>query len=233
MAINVSAMYVVRNEEEFLPFSIQSIYDAVDEIIVVDNGSTDRTVEIAKSFNKVRLINCNERGDFAKLRNLALEAATGKWLLKVDADEIFYPDLAANIKKLISDETVDAYTCWFYHLMGDVWHMQNESDFDMRYYRQFLIRNHENLRWVQPVHEYLQGVGSKIIDSRLQYVHYGYTKHLTYIKEKFKYYEEIEGLVDTVSHIPAEQILAGREIKPFNRNHPPVIEQYVQKRIDN
>ncbi|MBC7239947.1 MAG: glycosyltransferase, partial [Chloroflexi bacterium] len=45
---------MVLNEEEFLPYSIRSIYNVVDEIVVVDNGSTDRTLEVARSFAKVR-----------------------------------------------------------------------------------------------------------------------------------------------------------------------------------
>ncbi|WP_078412215.1 glycosyltransferase family 2 protein [Priestia abyssalis] len=223
----VSAMYIVRNEEEFLPYSIRSIYDAVDEIIVVDNASTDRTVEIAQSFDKTKLIYCEERGDFAKLRNLALEAATGEWLLKIDADEVFYPDLITAMPKLISNKKIDVYTCWFYHLMGDFWHMQNTCDYDVRYYRPFLFRNHSGLRWEQKVHEMLKGVGPNSVDSRLHYVHYGYTKKPALIKEKFEYYATIEGLPDTVSHIPAERILEGRQVVPFNKLHPPVIKDYV------
>ncbi len=52
----VSALYIVKNEEEYLPFSIQSIHGAVDEIVIVDNGSTDRTPGIARSFPKVKLL---------------------------------------------------------------------------------------------------------------------------------------------------------------------------------
>ncbi|MDN4523629.1 glycosyltransferase family 2 protein [Fictibacillus fluitans] len=227
MKANVSAMYIVKDEEQFLPYSIRSIYEAVDEIIVVDNGSTDKTVQIANSFDKVKLLQDDTKDNFAYLRNLALEEAEGEWLIKIDADEVFYPNLAKEIKRLTSDKSVDAYTCWFYHLTGDYWHMQNSCDFDPMYHRQFLYRNHDGLRWEQPVHEYLKGVGPNVLETALHYVHYGYTKSLSKIKDKFIYYGRLEGLPDTVSHIPEEKILEGRKLTPFMYDHPPVIQGYI------
>lgn len=109
----VSAMYVVFNEEEFLPYSFRSIDDAVDEIIVIDNGSTDHTIDIIKRFGKATLFHCNGRGDFAKLRNIALREASGDWVLKLDADEVFYPDLMEKMPEMVTHPTADAYTCWF------------------------------------------------------------------------------------------------------------------------
>lgn len=223
----ISAMYIVRNEEEFLPFSIRSIYDSVDEIIVVDNGSTDRTIDIVRSFDKTKLFHCNERGDFAKLRNIALQHASGDWLIKLDADEVFYPDLSNILPALISKPNMDAYTCWFYHLVSDFWHMQNTSDHDPRYHRIFLIKNNDHLLWKNPVHEYLEGIGGRIANSGLHYVHYGFTKKLSLIAEKIKYYADLEGKPDPLNGQKIDGIFDGVPLKPFTKPHPKVIESYI------
>ncbi|MEW6226836.1 MAG: glycosyltransferase, partial [Bacillota bacterium] len=110
----VSAMYIVKNEEEFLPFSIRSIYNVVDEIIVVDGYSTDRTVEIAKSFAKTRRVMYCDSPDYSVNRNLALGPASGDWLMPMDADMVFYNDINTVVPKLIRNPNVDVYTCWFY-----------------------------------------------------------------------------------------------------------------------
>ena len=226
----VSAMYLVYNEEEFLPFSIRSIYDAVDEIVVVDNGSTDRTVDIVKSFSKTKLLHCSERGDFAKLRNIALREASGDWVLKLDADEVFYPDLLEKMPEMVTHPTADAYKCWFYHLIPDYWHMQNQSDFDPAYDRIFLVRNHPGLHWKNVVHESLEGIGSNIIDSRLHFVHYGYTKDVSLIAEKMRVYSALQGKPNPLANrANINDILAAVPTLPFD-NHPPVIQDYVNRK---
>lgn len=85
-SIELSAVMIVKNEEEFLAKCLESIRPFVDEIIVIDTGSTDRTVEIAKSFGAViaQFEWCNS---FAAARNEALRLATKPWALWIDADE--------------------------------------------------------------------------------------------------------------------------------------------------
>ncbi len=82
----VSACLIVKNEEELLPGCLDSIRDWVDEIIVVDTGSTDRTVEIAESYG-ARVFHQPWEGDFSKHRNYSIDQAGGDWILIIDADE--------------------------------------------------------------------------------------------------------------------------------------------------
>ena len=82
----VSLCMIVRNEEASLPRCLSSVRDAVDEIIVVDTGSVDRTVDIALSFG-ARVFHYEWQNDFAAARNEALRHATGEWVLVLDADE--------------------------------------------------------------------------------------------------------------------------------------------------
>ena len=70
---------------------LQAARDAVDEIVVVDTGSTDRTVEIAESLG-ARVLHHEWDGDFSAARNVSFEAATGDWVMYLDADEVLVAD---------------------------------------------------------------------------------------------------------------------------------------------
>lgn len=90
--MNLSACYIAKNEEKNLPRSIASLQDAVDELIVVDTGSKDRTREIAASLG-ARVYAFSWQDDFSAARNAAIEKAGGDWILFLDADEFFPPDM--------------------------------------------------------------------------------------------------------------------------------------------
>src|SRR5579863_6741461 len=82
----ISVCMIVKNEERFLAQALRSIAGVADEIIVTDTGSSDRTVEIARSFG-ADVIEREWRNDFAWARNQSLERASKRWILSLDADE--------------------------------------------------------------------------------------------------------------------------------------------------
>ena len=82
-----------------LPRCLAAARDAVDEIIVVDTGSTDRTVEIAESFG-AKVIEQEWTGSFADARNVSFDAATGDWIMYLDADEVLVADDAERLREL-------------------------------------------------------------------------------------------------------------------------------------
>lgn len=84
--IKLSACMMVKNEEEMLPRCLNSIKHIVDEIIVVDTGSTDSTIEIAQSFG-AKIYHHPWEQDFSKHRNQSIGYATGDWFIIIDADE--------------------------------------------------------------------------------------------------------------------------------------------------
>lgn len=77
---------IVKNEEEFLPRCLRSIQNAVDEIIIVDTGSTDNTITIAKN-SGAKVYNYLWNDSFSEARNHSLLYASGDWILQIDADE--------------------------------------------------------------------------------------------------------------------------------------------------
>ena len=92
----LSLCMIVKNEEKFLEQCLNSVRELVDEIVIVDTGSTDKTKEIAAKFT-------NKIFDFSAERNESLKHATGDWILVLDADEtIAWKDLS-EIRKLIDD----------------------------------------------------------------------------------------------------------------------------------
>jgi tetratricopeptide (TPR) repeat protein len=82
----LSAALIVRDEAAVLADCLQSIQNVCDEIIVVDTGSTDRSMEIASSFG-ARVVQHEWSGDFSEARNVSLDLVSGRWVLYIDADE--------------------------------------------------------------------------------------------------------------------------------------------------
>ena len=90
-APRLSVCLIVKNEERFLAQCLESIRDIAHQIVVVDTGSTDRTIEIAKEF-KAEIHTFAWNDDFSAARNEALKHATGDWVLSLDADEELLPE---------------------------------------------------------------------------------------------------------------------------------------------
>ena len=82
----VSLAMMVKNEEDFLADALDSVCAWVDEMVVVDTGSTDRTIEVAEAHG-ARVAHFSWCDDFSAARNATLQAATGRWVLILDADE--------------------------------------------------------------------------------------------------------------------------------------------------
>ncbi len=94
----ISVVIITKNEERNIKRALESVKDIASEIIVVDSGSTDRTVEIAKSYGaKVFL---EEWKGYAKQKNVGIQRASNKWVLSIDADEELSKELQLSIKRL-------------------------------------------------------------------------------------------------------------------------------------
>lgn len=97
--LRLSLCMIVRDEEQMLPRCLEAVRDAVDEIVVVDTGSRDRTVEIARSFG-ARVLRREWTGSFAEARNASFDAAGGDWLMYLDADEVLAREDAGLLRSL-------------------------------------------------------------------------------------------------------------------------------------
>ena len=97
----LSLCMIVKNEEKFLEQCLRSVQSLVDEIVIVDTGSTDKTKEIASKFTR-KIYDFVWCDDFAAARNVSLAHATGDWVLVLDADESLSQRDHSAIKDLIS-----------------------------------------------------------------------------------------------------------------------------------
>lgn len=104
--MKISGIVLVKNEEGLINDCLESL-SWVDEIIVIDNGGTDKTVEIAKS--KGAKIFKSLKGSFSDRRNLGAKKASGEWLLYVDVDERITPLLKKEIEETTKSGTFPAY----------------------------------------------------------------------------------------------------------------------------
>jgi hypothetical protein len=95
----ITACLIVQDEQEHLPAALDSVAFC-DEVVVVDGGSADGTVEIARAAG-AKVIE-NPWPGYAIQRNVALDAATSEWVIEVDADERVSPQLRASIERLLA-----------------------------------------------------------------------------------------------------------------------------------
>jgi glycosyltransferase involved in cell wall biosynthesis len=100
--MKLSLCLAVYNEEKNLHYPLDSAIDLVDEVVIVDGGSNDRTIEVAKSYGKkIRIINTDNPVMFHKNKQKAIEAARGEWILQLDADEELTEELKEEIRDII------------------------------------------------------------------------------------------------------------------------------------
>ena len=104
----LSVVIITFNEEEDLPRCLESVKDLTAEIVVVDSGSTDKTIDIAKKFGAK--VYHRDFDNYAAQKNFAAGKATGTWILSLDADETVSTGLAKEIQEVLSvDEGCDGY----------------------------------------------------------------------------------------------------------------------------
>lgn len=173
---------IVKNEEDNLPRCLESVKGIVDEMIIVDTGSTDKTVEIARSFG-ARVFHYEWNNDFSAARNFALNKAGGKWILLMDADDELDKNDAYKIKPLLNDNKKDAYLFETISYVGEKPGIDSLSNLNVR-----IIRNKPEYRFIGAIHEQilisvLQN-GGIAREMPIKVYHYGYLSHN--IKDKNK-----------------------------------------------
>ena len=102
--MKLSLCLAVRNEEKNIHYALDSTIKWVDEVVIVDGGSTDKTLDILRSYGeKVKIIQTDNPPMFHINKQKAIEAAQGEWILQLDADEEITPELRDEILKIVSE----------------------------------------------------------------------------------------------------------------------------------
>ncbi len=146
--MKLSAVIIAKNEEEVIKDCFESLSWA-DEIILIDTGSTDDTLKIAKKYH-VKVINVSSTGlEFARWRNLGKEKASGDWILYLDADERVTPQLKEEIKKTINNFSAYEIPRRNFFLGREMRYGGAWPDYVKRLYQKSKLK-----RWVGKLHEY-------------------------------------------------------------------------------
>ncbi len=171
--LRLSLCMIVRDEQEMLPRCLSAAAAAVDEIVIVDTGSSDATVEIARSFG-ARVIEHPWRGSFAEARNVSFDAAEGDWLVYLDADEVLVEGDCALLRSLTGRTWREGfYLCETNHTgeLGDGTAVVHNA---LR-----VLRNRREYRFHGRVHEQIAGSLPTYLPERLEVSgvrveHFGY-----------------------------------------------------------
>lgn len=155
--ISISLCMIVKNEQETLARCLESVKAAVDEIIIVDTGSTDATKQIAAQYTD-KVYDFPWIDDFSAARNYSYSLATKDYIMWLDADDILEPDQRDNIVTLKNtlDPRVDIV------MMKYIAATDAQGRPSFWYYRERLSRRSGNYKWFEPVHEYLALAGNII-----------------------------------------------------------------------
>ncbi len=155
--VTVSLCLIAKNEEDALGRLLPCVKDIMDEIIVVDTGSTDRTKEVAASYG-AQIYEFPWIDDFAAARNYAFSKATQDYMMWLDADDLILEKdqklLADIIRNL--DPSIDSVTLP-YHIGMDA---KGNVTFSLR--RNRIVKRERGYKWIGVVHEYLDVYGNII-----------------------------------------------------------------------
>lgn len=176
----VSVFIVTLNEAETIGATVQSVAD-FDEVIVVDSGSTDDTVAIARR-EGARVVHHEWQG-FSQQKAFALGLCSNEWCLNLDGDEVVPPVLLGELKGLIASNQWDLIRLRIEDIfMGAPMHPKSRKRAITRCFRKSLVQYPTDRR----VHENIQGKG-RLVTTEQTLTHWGYNDLGIYVAKHIKY----------------------------------------------
>lgn len=168
----LSLCMIVKNEEQNLERCLKSVKNIVDEIIIIDTGSTDSTKTIASKYTK-QVFNYQWKNDFADARNYSISKAKGDWIIILDADEELQTGSRDDFNTLMNVELSQPIS---YQL--NITSIDDKGNTILSYMTR-LFPNFKGLLFKGEVHEWLEsskGELKSILTQKIQIKHYGYQK---------------------------------------------------------
>ena len=172
--MRLSFCMIVKDEAENLPRCLASVKDVADELIVLDTGSTDRTIAIAQSFG-AQVHPFLWTNDFSAARNQALQFVTGDWVLVLDADEVLVAEVMPNLRQAMQQEKAIVINL----IRHEIGAAQSPYSLVSR-----LFRRHPALHFSRPYHAMIDDSVAQLLHTEPQWqvinapeiaiLHYGY-----------------------------------------------------------
>ncbi|MBI5073147.1 glycosyltransferase family 2 protein [Candidatus Woesearchaeota archaeon] len=202
----ISLCMIVKDEEQWLAQCLESVKDLVNEIILIDTGSTDKTKEIAKKFN-AKIFDFAWTDNFADARNFSISKAAGDWILWLDADETIAEKDHDYIRQIVKEAQFPVVVMEQRHYTNDTTNARFK-EVDERYEAEAkdckgyyatlitrLFKNNVGLTFEGAVHETLdksmQKLGLKFLRTDIPIHHYQHLKSEDKMKEKKQKYDKL------------------------------------------
>ncbi len=245
--MSISLCMIVRDEERYIEQALKSVQGLVDEIIVVDTGSLDRTVAVARKFTP-NVFSYKWDNDFSKARNFSIAKATKEWILVLDADEIISKEDHAVLKELTRNKEYDAYTLIQVSYTND----QKMLGFKMLQQKTpetkdfigciscniiRLFRNNKGIKFTNPVHESVDAAikdKKRIQKTAVQIHHYQFEKGERIHKAKqlsyLKIYEDKIDEFENKAKVFRDMAIINYN---FKEDYPTAIQHYKKSLLLN
>ena len=216
---------IVKNEEKVIGRCLDSISNIVDEIIIVDTGSTDNTKSIVSQYTD-KIYDFEWVNDFAKARNYSFSKATKEYIFWLDADDVV---LEEDRKKLIKlkegmDGTVDVYTMIYNY-------SQDENGMPLIVQRrERIVKKENNYKWQSPIHEVLVPTGN-IVDTDITITHEKHeikdlNRNLKIFEAMIKNHEEFD---DRQEYCYAKELYFLQHIPEAIKQYNKFINKYINE----
>lgn len=181
--MNISLCMISKDEDIFIDRCLKSVSHIVDEVILVDTGSTDKTIAIAKNYNAT-IINSPWRKDFSYHRNESLSYASCEWVLFLDCDEELQSSYTCDLKYILknSNPSIMGYNL---NILNIVNNTPIASFKSLR-----LFKNYKGFFFQNPIHEqvitsiYNKYGSTSVSDLDMSINHYGYDPAIIAFKNK-------------------------------------------------
>lgn len=175
MGFSLSLCMIVKNEEAFLEGCLRSAGKVVDEIIIVDTGSTDNTKEICARYN-AKIYDFAWNDSFSAARNFGVAKASGEWILWLDADEELMLEEPVEFERALASSEKESWLITLINYYGELPPDANRA-YLFSSYR--LFRNHRGFKFTGNIHEQLDvrqmpEVAAMEIMPHAKIFHYGY-----------------------------------------------------------
>ena len=189
--MKISLCIICKDEEKKIARCINSVKEKVDEIVVVDTGSTDNTINIVKALG-AKVFEIPWENDFAKARNYAISKCQGHWIVFLDADEYLLDSCLKNLRPCLLKAENDKHECILVELLNEENNKVHSTFKTIR-----IFKNHPNIKYEGSIHERLCKEGGNLsgvdYSVQLRVLHDGYSQEV--VEEKQKANRNIEMLL--------------------------------------
>lgn len=182
-SMKISLCMIVKNEEKVLRSCLESLKDLVDEMVIVDTGSTDHTKEIAREFTP-NVFDYEWQDDFAAARNFAFSKATGDYIYSADADEVIDEENQVKFKALKKVLLPEIEIVQMIYVTQQINHPTENYARD---YRPKLFKRLREFIWIDPIHETIS-TSPIVYDSDIEILHKPQGNHSS---RDFKVFEKM------------------------------------------